>query len=414
MSERDLAVWLFEERVGRLVQSSDGRLGFAYDEDYVAGGGTALSSSLPMDGSPFDHRGAEPFFGGLLPEEGTRERLARALGISARNDFALLAEIGGECAGAVSLLPDGERPLAAGSTDGPRPLDDEELAALLDELPRRPLLAGRGVRLSLAGAQDKVAVVVSGDELALPGGAAPSTHILKVPIQGYEDTVRNELTCMRAAAELGLAVARAERREVLGREFLLVERYDRVPAPGGGQSRVHQEDFCQALGVATRMKYQAEGGPRFADLFGYLTERGARPAVDRLSLLRAALFNVLVGNADAHGKNFALLRGAEGPRLAPLYDLLCTLVYEGLSPRYAMKVGGKAEFKDIELRHWERFAEECGLAAPQVRRELGEMAKRLPAAFDAARGGDDSKVLDAVAEGIDLRCTAALSQLRRA
>ena len=381
---RALAVHLRTERAGTLTQTDAGRLEFRYAEGYA---GPALSLSLPVRAAPFDHRAAEPFFGGLLPEEGVRERIARYLGVTARNDFALLAEIGGECAGAVSLLPeDADPPDAAAGDAAPRVLSADELTELLDDLPRRPLLVGGERRLSLAGAQDKVAVTIApgddGGPVALPGGDAPTTHILKTPIEGLVGTVWNELICLRTASALGLPAAHAERRVHAGREFLLVRRYDRTPAG----ERLHQEDLCQALGVPTRTKYQSEGGPGLPDLFGLLTAYATRPALDRIALLRATLFNVLAGNADAHGKNFALLhgngeQGRPGVHLAPLYDLLSTLAYPDLSRRYAMKIGRAKEFIDLGPDDWALFAEQCALAPAQVRRELRQMAERLPFAL---------------------------------
>ncbi|WP_145197878.1 type II toxin-antitoxin system HipA family toxin [Planctomycetes bacterium Poly30] len=385
---RTLEVALFGERVGELLQTDSGRLEFRYDAAWVERSGAALSLSLPVRAEPFDHRGAEPFFGGLLPEEGVRDRVARYLGVSARNDFALLEQIGGECAGAVTLtVPSASStPFTPGASgEELQPLDPARLAKLLDDLPHRPLLAGGERRLSLAGAQDKVAVSLVDGQVAIPTGDQATTHILKTPIQGFAGTVANELLCMRTARRVGLSVASAERRVASGREFLLVERFDRTFDPDGTVRRVHQEDMCQALGVPTRLKYQSEGGPSLPDCFRLLTDHARRPAVDRLALVRATAFNVLIGNADAHAKNFSLVHAPSGISLSPLYDLLSTLVYGDLSPRYAMKIGSKAEFKNIRARHWDALSEASGLAPAQVRRELREMVTRLPSALRSER-----------------------------
>jgi serine/threonine-protein kinase HipA len=419
---RQLDVALQGERVGELVQTDSGRLSFSYLAPWVQRGGAPLSISLPVRPEPFGHREAEPFFGGLLPEEGVRDRVARYLGVSAKNDFALLEQIGGECAGAVTLTHPGEEvpaPLAPGEGEG-QPLDPERLAQLLDDLPTRPLLAGGERRLSLAGAQDKVAVSLVGGEVTIPTGHQATTHILKTPIQGFVGTVYNELICLRVAKRVGLSVAGAERRVASGREFLLVERFDRAVGAGDIVLRIHQEDMCQALGVPTRLKYQSEGGPSLPDCFGLLTQHGRRPAVDRLALLRATIFNVLIGNADAHAKNFSLMHGDGGIRLAPLYDLLSTLVYEDLSPRYAMKIGSKGQFKDIRGRHWDSFAEAAGLAPAQVRRELSEMARKLPAALraeveasvDRDAAPEAREVLERICAMTTERCEITELQLR--
>ena len=405
---RTLDVALFGQPVGRLFQTDAGRLEFAYAPKWVEEGGALLSLSLPVQAEPFGHRESEPFFGGLLPEEGVRERVARYLGVSARNDFALLEQIGGECAGAVTLTLPGDTAQGQGSSEpcpepppgGLRPLSAERLAQLLDELPHRPLLAGGERRLSLAGAQDKVAVSLVDGEVAIPLGEQPTTHILKTPIQGFGGTVANELFCMRLAKRVGLSVATAERRVASGREFLLVERFDRTFDEEGAVGRIHQEDMCQALGVPTRLKYQSEGGPSLPDCFTLLTAYARRPALDRIALLRATAFNVLIGNADAHAKNFSLVHAQRGIVLAPLYDLLSTLVYPDLSPRYAMKIGSKGEFKDIRARHWDALATGAGLAPAQVRRELGEMLEQLPAALVQERAVLREEALDAAATDV--------------
>lgn len=403
---RRLEVALQGEVVGELLQTDAGRLEFTYTAGWVQRGGAPLSISLPVRSESFDHKGSEPFFGGLLPEEGVRDRVARYLGVSARNDFALLERIGGECAGAVTLRQPGEawpslEPGSEAESANPlQPLAPDRLAQLLDDLPHRPLLAGGERRLSLAGAQDKVAVSMVGGDVAIPKGDAATTHILKTPIQGFAGTVYNELVCLRVARRVGLSVASAERRVASGREFLLVERFDRAVGASGLVLRIHQEDMCQALGVPTRLKYQSEGGPSLPDCFALLTEHGRRPAVDRLALLRATLFNVLIGNADAHAKNFSLMHGDGGIRLSPLYDLLSTLVYEDLSPRYAMKIGSKGQFKDIRARHWDAFAEAAGLAPAQVRRELKELTQRIPEALERELAESVGSDIEPEAQGV--------------
>ncbi len=374
---RDLTVFLHGEPAGTLRQEDSGRLTFGYRDDWLGHPeARPLSLSLPLREEPFDDRGCRPFFAGLLPDDFARERLARYLGVSRHNDFALLAEVGGECAGAVALYPPDTRPAAAGAGDL-EPLDEAALATLLRELPRRPLRAGGELRLSLAGAQDKMALVRKGETFFLPRGDLPTTHILKPAIEAFAGTVPNELFCMKLAARIAVQAPAVELAAAGGILFLVVERYDRISRDGAA-TRIHQEDFCQALAIAPERRYQSEGGPSLARSFGLLDEC-SRPALDRLELLRRVLFNFLIGNADAHGKNFALLHGAEGPRLAPAYDLLCTTVYSDHTDRMAMKIGRKSRFSEVQPRHWRRFARDAGLAAPRVRRDLLDLAERLPA-----------------------------------
>jgi serine/threonine-protein kinase HipA len=250
---------------------------------------------------------------------------------------------------------------------------------VLDALPARPLLAGEaGLRLSLAGAQAKVPVVLVDGAIALPLPGQPTTHILKPSIPRFPATTENEAFVMRLAAAIGLDVAPVEPRVVRGRTFLLVTRYDRAPSETGVR-RVHQEDFCQALGVPPETKYAAEGGPGFKECFALLRRVSARPAEDVLKLLDAAIFNLIVGNADAHGKNFSILYDAQGPKLAPLYDLLSTVAWPELSPKMAMKMGGRGRLEEMDERGWSGFAADAGLGVGLVRQRVGQIARRITA-----------------------------------
>jgi serine/threonine-protein kinase HipA len=354
-------------------------------------------------------REARPFFAGLLPDDEVRRNLARYLGVSDRNDFALLEIVGGECAGAIALYPEGREPqVEPGKVEE---LSEQSLAEIIRSLPTRPLFAGGELRLSLAGAQDKIAVCLIADKIGLPKHGFPTTHILKPAIERFQDTVHNELFCMRLASRLGLAVPRTELRSSSAGPFLLVERYDRTTGEDGVPVRLHQEDFCQALGIPPEMRYQSEGGPSLPQCFALLQEHGVRPAVDRLSLLDAVLFNYLIGNADAHGKNFSLLHETGGVRLAPLYDLVSTLVYPELSPKMAMKVGGKYKFDEVLGRHWNKFAREAGLSPAIVERRLRGLAQTILPAATAEREllvaeGAASPLFDSIVDTVRERAAA--------
>ncbi len=336
---RTLDLWWDERLVGQLTQDHHGELGFAYALEWLSDeDAQPLSASLPKRAEPFRRRECRPFFGGLLPEESQRDAAAQALGVSRANDFALLDRLGGDVAGALQLLPPGEVPATLAADQRPTPLDEAGLIRVLDALPVRPLLAGEdGLRLSLAGVQSKVPVVLVDGSVALPAPGQPTTHILKPPISRFPATTENEAFVMRLAAAVGLDVAPVEPRVVRDRTFLLVQRYDRAIGDGGRVRRVHQEDFCQALGVPPETKYAGEGGPTLKDCFALLRRVAARPAVEVLKLLDAVIFNVIAGNADAHGKNFSILYDADGPRLAPLYDLLATVAYPDLPTKFAMQ-----------------------------------------------------------------------------
>lgn len=381
MTDKHLNVWWDGLVVGQFTQDRHGDIAFAYAPQWLEGDAPRpLSASLPLRVDAFNRRECRPFFGGLLPEEGQRTAAAQALGVSPANDFALLDRLGGDVAGALQMLPPGVEPAEPASSDSqqPEPLDEAGILRVLDALPVRPLLAGQeGLRLSLAGAQSKVPVVLVAWQIALPLPGQATTHILKPPIARFPGTTENEAFVMRLAAAVGLDVAPVEFRTAEGRPFLLVERYDRRRNDTGIVRRLHQEDFCQALGVPPETKYASEGGPTFRECFDLVRRVSARPAVDVLKLLDAAIFNLIVGNADAHGKNFSILYGEEGPRLAPLYDLLSTIAYPELSPKMAMRLGKKATLQDMDADSWKGFAKEAGVGWPFLRRRVGELSRQI-------------------------------------
>lgn len=375
---RELEVWLFGERLGTLALT-DGRLSFRYTPDWLSNtDAVPLSSSLPLQAEPFDDHITRPFFAGLLPEGQLRTLIAKQFQVSSQNDFALLDHIGGECAGAVTLLEPGQPPSRLEQGHDVQWLSDEEVVDVLDELPHRPMLAGKdGLRLSLAGAQDKLPVIFDGDRIGLPRNGAPSSHILKPAIRTLADTVINEGFCMALAEVMQLKPAKSQVRSVLGRQFLLVERYDRLANAQGQRQRLHQEDFCQALGVVPEMKYQNEGGPDLAQCFD-LVRRVTRPSAPHiLRMLDYVIFNALVGNHDAHAKNFSLLYAGKSAVLAPLYDVLSTAVYPDLTPKMAMKIGGKYEFSKVQARQWDQLLEAVGLGKAQARKRILALAKSM-------------------------------------
>jgi serine/threonine-protein kinase HipA len=430
---KQLSVWLFGQQVGTLAQV-DGRLGFAYTPDWLSNpGAVPLSQSLPLQPEPFDDRASRPFFAGLLPEAGKRKLVAQALHVSRQNDFGLLDGIGGECAGAVSLLEPGQTPQAGVAEDAVRWLDSPDLVGVLDDMPRRPMLAGeQDMRLSLAGAQDKLPVLVRLEsatvQIGLPKFNTPSTHILKPAIPGIEGSVFNEGFCMALARALKLDVASTAIQRVEDgphpegastREFLLVERYDRQRAPGdpiGPWQRLHQEDFCQALGVPPETKYQNEGGPDLTQAFTLLRQVTRPSAPHTLRLLDFVIFNALVGNHDAHGKNFSLLYTPQGAVLAPMYDVLSTAVYPQLTDKMAMKLGSKYKFSEVQARHWAQFATDAKLSPAQVKKRILDIAKRLPDLARATQAtleaqGNGHPIISQIVTLIDQRCALTIGRL---
>jgi serine/threonine-protein kinase HipA len=387
-----LNVYLAGERVAELERQDPTRYRFRYLDDAVGRygeGALLLSASLPVSRERYPSGRTKPFFEGLLPEGDARRLIARSRGLSEDNGFGLLAELGADCAGAVVVLPADAPGLTpdAGTIEW---LDDDELAQRIADLPRNPLGVadpGGRVRLSLAGVQPKLVVTrTPSGRIGQPTGGAPSTHIVKPAQEAFPELVANELLCLRIARSAGLRAAHAEILEVGGSESLLVERWDRTIDDDGRIARLHQEDFCQALGLLPAAKYEAEGGPSFAHIVETLRSLAAPTlARDLNELVRALVLNFLLGNADAHGKNYALLYEPIGiGHLAPLYDIVSTAVYPELHRSLAMTIGGLDDPDQIDLAAWRRLASESGLGT-QVARAVQDFAERVVAAARATR-----------------------------
>ena len=375
-----LRVRIDNEVVGRLWLDDRKNFCFSYDSNWLERSRIPLSLSLPLQPEPYLDDQSHSFFANLLPEEKMRSLIARNLGVSFNNDYGLLERIGGDCAGAVSLYPEsGELPEQSASY---RELSIEELNAIIRELPQRPLLAGeKGVRLSLAGAQKKLPVHYDGEHYHLGYGSAPSNYIIKPAIEELAGSVENEAYCMALARAVGLDIPTSFIHQHDDLRVFVVKRFDRVLA-GDATRRLQQEDFCQALRIPPEFKYETEGGPSLTACVNLLRTNSTRSGKDVLSLVNWAIFNFLIGNSDAHGKNISLLLLPNGPTLAPFYDLLSTRVYAhyGLTEGLAMKIGGEIDPRAIQKKNWELFAEEIGIKPKLVLSRLKELAQKIEAA----------------------------------
>ncbi len=356
-----LNVFWNTDLIGRLSKSGGQDMSFQYASSYLASPQSqAISLSLPLQEEAFSGSVSQSWFANLLPEGEIRGNVAQKLGISQRNEFAMLKAIGGDCAGALRLLPESVSNVSEGKLI---PLPWDELESKIASSSRPSLLAlvlqDGEIRLSLAGAQDKLPVHIANGRLALPSGNAASTHLLKISNGNFPGLVQNELFCLTLAHKVGLSVPHAEMANT-ETPILLVERYDRFTDAENVVHRLHQEDFCQALGSPPELKYENEGGPSLEMIFGALERGSQAPLPDKRELLKWVFFNFIIGNADAHVKNVSFLYGKKsdetGPRLAPFYDLVCTEVYDQLAKKQAQKIGGENRPRDVALRHWERFA----------------------------------------------------------
>lgn len=356
MNKNKLSIRLQGEPVGVLEQTATGKKMFHYDEHAFM----PISVSMPIRQEPYHDQSCEAYFGGLLPESNTaRQLIGKRYSISPYNSFALLRAIGYDCAGAISCheIDDPVMPQTAVPLTG-KMISENELYQHIKELPQKPLFIGvEGLRLSLAGVQDKAAICLIDNQIALPEDACPTTHILKPASPLFDGLIENEYFVMKIAKRIGLTVPAVELRKIRDITILLIQRYDRQ-IKNNFITRIHQEDFCQALGILTSRKYQHEGGPDFNLCFGLLNDT-SKPGIDRNRLAAGLIFNYLIGNMDAHGKNFSLLHHTSANiHLAPFYDMICTRVYENLTAKMAMKIGSKYEADQVLPRHWKQLSTE--------------------------------------------------------
>lgn len=369
-----LDVYLNQDFAGRL-QEEKGKLSFVYEKTWLESDRfIPLSVTMPRTREPFSDEIARPFFENLLPEGEIRVAIARLKQVSERNTFGLLGEMGGDCAGAISLWPQDEKPQ---DDEGYAALSDDRLQELLANMHKRPLLVmDDELRLSLAGVQNKLPVHYDGTQLSLPKGSAPSSHILKPGSPGFGHMPINEHFCMRLAAALGLPVPGST---ILRKPapVYLIQRYDRINSLDGAVTRIHQIDFCQALNLPSAKKYEKEGGPNLEACFEIVTRYSMQPAKDRLHLISWVIFNFLIGNADAHAKNLSLLITQEGISLAPFYDLISTGVYPDLTPNLALRIGGEERPEWIQERHWAAFAELTGVNPRIVWKGIGQLSHTI-------------------------------------
>lgn len=409
MTTKILDVYFHEKIIGKLEQDKYGEMSFAYAESWLNNPeAIKVSCSLPLKRDPYNRKECRAFFGGILPEENQRKIIAKNLGISANNDFSMLEKIGGECAGALSFIPSGEK--YNPNDYRYHKLTNAGLAGILRELPTRPLLAGdQDIRLSLAGVQDKVAIHIENDKISIPLNNAPSTHILKPDFSTYDGVIFNEAFCLTLAKKIGLSVAESQTKKIEDIDFLIIKRYDRIISKTDPKKivRLHQEDFCQALGIPSTNKYQSDGGPSLKQCFNLVRTESSFPVIDLNKLLSAVIFNFLIGNCDAHGKNFSLLYSKDKLQIAPLYDLICTVYYEELSQKMAMKLGGEYHITRIHLEQFDRLADEIGFAKPEVRKQVFELIEIILSTIPTIE--THHRVQEEVAKLIITRCENFIS-----
>ena len=411
-----LAIIIDGRIMGEIRKDKRARLTLTYDADWrQTPEAYPLSLSMPLVVAEHENAKIEPWLWGLLPDnEAILARWGQRFQVSPRNPFALLAHVGEDCAGAIQIVQperaDALRTQPAGQVEW---LDDKDIAERIRIL-RKDQAAWRIARdagqFSLAGAQPKTAFLFENGRWGIPSGRAPTTHIVKPPIEAFDGHAENEHVCLALARTLGLPAAASQVRVFDGEVAIVVERYDRVRM-GDTIRRLHQEDMCQALGLPPTGKYENEGGPGVPPIVELLRTYSSRPIDDVCTFIQALALNWLIGGTDAHAKNYSVLIGAGGrARLAPLYDIASTLPYDFdfKKLRLAMKIGGKYLLDDISLRHWNKLASSVRLDEGQVRTKCLDLAERLPDALadvikTARADGLDNAILQRLSDVLTAR-----------
>jgi serine/threonine-protein kinase HipA len=395
-----LNVFLNGRLVGRLRRAASGAIDFQYDPGWLAWDyALPVSLSLPLREDRYSGEPVQAVFDNLLPDNDViRRRVAERVGAAGTDAYSLLSAVGRDCIGALQFLPYDLAPGPVGGTEG-EPLTDEQVAAMLADLARAPLGLGedQAFRISLAGAQEKTALLFTGGQWKRPHGTAATTHILKPAIgrlpngADLSHSVENEYLCLKLTEAFGLPSARAEILTFAGTPTLSVERFDRRWTRDGRLLRLPQEDLCQALSIPPTRKYEAEGGPGAVAILRQLNASD-EPQTDQLLFLRALVVFWLLGATDGHAKNFSLSLGVGGRfRMAPLYDVISVQPSVDAGQlrhaqfKLAMAVGTSRHYRveAVAPRHFLQTADAAGIGAPLVHALFLRLVEGGPAAIEA-------------------------------
>lgn len=415
-----LDIFLNGRLVGRLTKEPGGSIDFLYHEKWLGWeNAMPVSLSLPLREDKYSGRAVTAVFDNLLPDSADiRNRLAARVKAEGNDAYSLLTAIGRDCVGALQFLPEGTEPGPVGQVEG-RPLSEEEIAGILGDLNRTPLgvTDDSEFRISIAGAQEKTALLFWRDKWHIPHGTTPTTHILKpqIGVRGDIDlsqSVENEHLCMRLTTAFGLPTARTAMANFGDRRVLVVERFDRRWTSDQRLLRLPQEDCCQALSVPPTSKYQSDGGPGIMDILGLL-KGSDDPEHDRRVFMKAQIVFWLLGAIDGHGKNFSIFLSPGGRfRMTPLYDVMSAqpAVAAGQirhnKMKLALAVGNNNHYvvDAILPRHFVQAGEAAGIPAEMTQGILSELLAQAPAALEQARQElpppFPGHIVNAISEGV--------------
>ena len=394
-----LRVLLNNRLVGILLKETSGAISFQYDESWLSWSNTfPISMSLPLREDAFRGERVVAVFENLLPDsEDLRRRVAERVGAKGTDAYSLLFQIGRDCVGALQFLPEDDETVCDTSGINGEPIDEEAIDKLLKTLIRAPLGLGadKEFRISVAGAQEKTALLHYQGKWWKPHGTTPTTHLLKTQIGTLQNgvdlsnSVENEYYSLKLMAAFGLPAASAE-MSVFGKTTaLVIERFDRKWTDDGRLLRLPQEDFCQALSCPPGLKYQNHGGPGIVEGLNLLNGSDT-PIEDQKAFLKAQVLFWLIGATDGHAKNFSIFLGRGGRfRLTPVYDVLTaqpslvTRQIERKQMKLAMSVGDSRHYRldEIKGRHFVQTTERAGLPGALASEVLAEVAQAADAAI---------------------------------
>ncbi len=402
---KQLSVWIegVDYPIGWLADLAQGVVGFAYTDEWLQQHGAfAISLSLPLAPGVHDDQTSRAFFKNLLNENDQLNQLLRREGMQRSDIVGILTFLGADCPGALSCLP-------TGSPSVKRPgnlAEDYDVIddATLHDLIKR-LAAGRPLPVELrdpspvAGFRRKLSLAVTLDgRFAVPkaGRGVPTTHILKIPDPGHPGEAQQEAAAGSLAAQCGFSVAVPIADTVEGQDILLISRFDRVQTRDGLVTRLHQEDFAQALGLDDDLKYErrAFGSNRFdAAAIATVLDRTEAPARAREQFLKTTLFNLMIGNTDNHAKNHALLYPfGHAPSLAPLYDMVPIPLGEGYSDEFAFRIGRASRARELTLADLVSFSVVLGVPATRAKALIVQQVAELAVSLDRASAAMDSSL----------------------
>ena len=412
----ELNVYYERRVVGTISVHADGP-SFTYAPEWLSlRGAFPVSLLMPLSPRRVPPRLFLPWAANLLPESSQLRAIGLQLGAAPEDVIGILSELGRDTAGALSI----GKPGTTSTHDWKLIGSDKDLEKILADLPSKPFLVGEdGVSMSLAGVQTKLGVGRDDEgRLYVPVNGAPSTWILKPDSERLFGGVQNEALCLALAKRLGINAPEVTTGRAGKRTYLLVKRYDRIEQSGRWR-RLHQEDFCQALGKPPSAKYESNQtgipGPTLSEMFA--VTRNAMQASDVVNLLDYVVFNVLACNTDAHAKNYSSMISARGFKLAPIYDVMCALAWEHVTRNMAQKIAGKNRGEHLKKRHWQRFAADVGLNPPRLVARVRDLAKatlaetRNAAADVAAMPAGAHPLMQQVSDAIEGRARALLSGL---